>query len=85
MMESNKIAEQQKINLALHAGVMDGISEINAEQGEVLLFDVQTNSLVGGAGLKDSGEGLYFIQEPLMRIAPPVIYEAIRQSCVATR
>ena len=75
-MDNNQIAEQRKINLALHAGLMDGMSEMNAEQGEVLLFDVQTNSLVGGEGLKDSGEGHYFIQEPLMKIAPPVILPA---------
>ena len=76
MMDSDQVAEQKKINLALDAGLMDGMSAIKAEQGEVLLFDVQTNSLVGGAGMKDSGEGHYFIQEPLMRIAPPVILPA---------
>lgn len=76
MMDSDQTAEQRKINLALHAGLMDGISAIKAEQGEVLLFDVQTNSLFGGEGLKDSGEGHYFIQEPLMNIAPPVILPA---------
>ena len=76
MMVNEQIAEQRKINLALHAGLMDGISAIKAEQGEVLLFDVQTNSLVGGEGLKDSGEGHYFIQEPLTRSAPPVILPA---------
>ena len=75
-MDSNQIAKQQKINLALHAGLMDGMSEIKAEQGEALLLDVQTNSLVGGGSLKDSGEGHYFIQEPLMSIAPPVILPA---------
>lgn len=76
MMDKDKIAEQRKINLALHAGLMDGISAIKAEQGEVLLFDVQTNSLFGGEGLKDSGEGHYFIQKPLINIAPPVILPA---------
>lgn len=75
-MDYNKIAEQRKINLALHAGLMDGISAIKAEQGEVLLCDVQTNSLIGGECLKDSGEGHYYIQEPLVKIAPPVILPA---------
>ena len=75
-MNNDQIAEQRKINLALDAGLMDGINAIKAEQGEVLLFDVQTNSLVGGAGLKDSGEGHYLVQEPLMNIASPVILPA---------
>lgn len=76
MMDNDKIAEQRKVNLALHAGLMDGISAIKAEQGEVWLLDVQTNSLVGGGSMKDSGKGHYFIQEPLMRIAPPVVLPA---------
>lgn len=76
MIDNDKIAEQRKINLALDAGLMDGISAIKAEQGEVWLLDVQTNSLVGGGSLKDSGKGHYFIQKPLMRIAPPVILPA---------
>ena len=76
MIDSVIIDEQRKINLALNAGLMDGISAIKAEQGEVWLLDVQTNSLVGGTKLEDSGEGYYFIQEPLLSIAPPVILPA---------
>ena len=40
MIDNDKIAEQRKINLALDAGLMDGISAIKAEQGEVWLLDV---------------------------------------------
>ena len=75
-MDNDIIAERRKIGLALNAGLMDGISAIKAKEGYVWVLDVQTDSFVGGEGLKDSGDGYYYFQEPSLDIAPPVVLPA---------
>jgi len=75
-MDNDIIAERRKIGLALNAGLMDGISAIKAKEGYVWVLDIQTDSLVGGEGLKDSGDGYYYFQEPSLDIAPPVVLPA---------
>lgn len=75
-MDNDRSAEARKTMIAAHAGLMDGMRAINAERGETYIYDVQTDTFVGGGALRDSGAGCYNIEAPLFSLAHPVILPA---------
>ena len=75
-MDNDRSAEARKTMIAIHAGLMEGMRAIKAERGETFIYDVQTDTFVGGGALRDSGAGHYIIEDPLFTLAPPVILPA---------
>lgn len=75
-MDNDRSVEARKMMIAVHAGLMDGMRAINAERGETYIYDVQTDTFVGGGALRDSGTGYYNMEAPLFSLAHPVILPA---------